>query len=1538
MAKVIKITAQVFIGLIEWMVIILLFFAFAIRFSPFQSFLAHKATGFLSKKLNKEIRIERVDIVFYDRIYLDGVFIEDSRGDTLASIETLQVDLGELDYSFRSINVKKVALKNGTVKLMKYAGEETFNFQYLVDFFKSDKQREKSATTVVMNLGDLMLKNINFIYDVADKPRIERGMDYAHLDLTDINLHLTNFSNPNGHLVAEIKHLSAIESCGFVLKDFSGFADVSADSLHVRELKIITQKTNAELPYFTLRTGSYKNFTHFVDSVEFNSRIENSVVSMQDIVYFAPALWGMNQEVFLTATVTKRVKDLTIDQLHLETGRETILKGTVKLPDFRSLDYEIVDERLDFLQTSTYDLKNFRLPDKNENKRYVPMSDELESLGLVQVDDARLFGAMQDFTISLKEARAAVGTIQIPYGVQFTFNEQEDLYYFNRSAYSEYDVRIVSFDLGKFIKRKEFGRLEGDFFLTGKGLSAETFELLDVNGKIRRFEFLDYAYKNVSVLNGTIKNSKFNGEVVVKDENLALNYKGSVEFGKAKQHMDFVVTVSKAELDNLKLTDRDSSSFTAILYVDVIGFGLDDFVGEIALKEIYYKQGTKSFNVEDFVIKTKRDKDSDTLRINSSVVDALVIGKLNFTDFFQSFKNQFATILPSFLNLRPEQIKPIHEDFGYEITIKNAAPIFDVLVPGFSLSSNTTISGKYNGYENYFDLNVLSDKIRYKEMEMNDVSLVHDVKQGKIFAEYNISSYKYNDSLSFDNIIFQTAGTNNTLASFLEWGKVEEEKAGAISWTTTLASPEDYIVTIDNGYFYLKDQRWKFEDTARIQYAPYNIVVDDFTLEHNLQYISLGGCISDNADDKLDFFINDFQLADINALFGGKISLEGVLNGRGYFNDAFNTLGVYGDVGVDDLVIDNNELGDINLKSNYNSSLKRFDLEGRLFYQGAESIGFEGFYFAQKESDNIEARLVFDKTNIAFLNAFFDPKVVDNIRGELSGKLTLGGSVAEPQLEGRVTLAKSGAKIGLLGTDYTIEGNIIADEYGFLLPAVPITDEEGNTGSLTGSVFHENFSEWNFDIAIDLETDGIKRDPFHPWKRIPLQKFMVLNTAYKEGEPYYGKAYITGTANIFGYMNNLDVTVNAKTERGTWINFPMYGRGDIKEDGFITFVKKADSIPLVVEEKIDFTGVNLNLNFDVRDNALVKIIFNENLGDEISASGSGPINIRLDEFNELSIDGTFRVKNGEYNFAMGPIKKNFYIEEGGTVQWTGDPYDANLNLRTYYLVNANISEVVNDFIDSDRTGLKDEIYCYLDLKESLEKPMITFDIAAPRAPESGKATINRIRGDEDELNRQFFSLLLFRKFQPIKGRNNTANNAALEVVSNQINSILDQVSQDYKLRVKMDADQFTQESNYEFGVSKGFLEDRLIVSGSFGVNQVRAGQEDGALNNFIGDVNLEYKLNTSGTFRVNVFNESNQYSVIQNKNLGLFTQGVGLHYQESFRNIDDFKMIQYGLDVFRPVDKRRFLGQRKNQEAPIPEEYLNEEKGTTEDEEDTNSE
>jgi hypothetical protein len=216
------------------------------------------------------------------------------------------------------------------------------------------------------------------------------------------------------------------------------------------------------------------------------------------------------------------------------------------------------------------------------------------------------------------------------------------------------------------------------------------------------------------------------------------------------------------------------------------------------------------------------------------------------------------------------------------------------------------------------------------------------------------------------------------------------------------------------------------------------------------------------------------------------------------------------------------------------------------------------------------------------------------------------------------------------------------------------------------------------------------------------------------------------------------------------------------------------------------------------------------------------------------------------------------------------------------------------------------------------KPTIGFDIKAPKADESGKALISRITADKDELNRQFFSLLLWKRFQPLRGTTAAGGSAAMDLVSNQINSMLSEVSKDYKLNVNLDADQVTGESTYEFGVSKGFLDNRLILNGSFGVENVsNSSQSTSAL---VGDVRLEYLLNESGTVRVNVFNESNDYSVIQEKNLGPFTQGAGIHYQEDFDNFDNFKLAQYFLDIFRSKSTKKYPVKRKKRQTPIPSE------------------
>ncbi len=185
------------------------------------------------------------------------------------------------------------------------------------------------------------------------------------------------------------------------------------------------------------------------------------------------------------------------------------------------------------------------------------------------------------------------------------------------------------------------------------------------------------------------------------------------------------------------------------------------------------------------------------------------------------------------------------------------------------------------------------------------------------------------------------------------------------------------------------------------------------------------------------------------------------------------------------------------------------------------------------------------------------------------------------------------------------------------------------------------------------------------------------------------------------------------------------------------------------------------------------------------------------------------------------------------------------------------------------------------------------------------------------LNKQFFSLLLYGKFQRIDGQSSQAGeNAALDVLSGQINSMLNQLSKNYDLSVALGKNNSTGANTAKVGIKREFLDNRLVFTGSVGVGNSGINSTQNK-NTLLGDVNLVYLLNTSGTFKINIFNESNQNSVLQNK-LGLFTQGVGIQYQEDFNDLGDFKLYQYFLDLFRKKNNKHFPIKRNRKHTPLP--------------------
>ena len=171
----------------------------------------------------------------------------------------------------------------------------------------------------------------------------------------------------------------------------------------------------------------------------------------------------------------------------------------------------------------------------------------------------------------------------------------------------------------------------------------------------------------------------------------------------------------------------------------------------------------------------------------------------------------------------------------------------------------------------------------------------------------------------------------------------------------------------------------------------------------------------------------------------------------------------------------NTEIGDILVQTNYDNTINGLELLGELDVNNIQTFNFSGNYFL--ESDSLDLYLDFDDTDISFVNAFTDPEDISEIGGKLNGRISLDGDVMKPQLNGNLVVSDAQAKIEMLGVKYYLNGKIEVYEDLFALNAVPLKDEEGNTGSVIGSIFHENFQDWNFDVQVNFEDDYITQQP-----------------------------------------------------------------------------------------------------------------------------------------------------------------------------------------------------------------------------------------------------------------------------------------------------------------------------------------------------------------------------------------------------------------------------------------------------------------------------
>ena len=266
---------------------------------------------------------------------------------------------------------------------------------------------------------------------------------------------------------------------------------------------------------------------------------------------------------------------------------------------------------------------------------------------------------------------------------------------------------------------------------------------------------------------------------------------------------------------------------------------------------------------------------------------------------------------------------------------------------------------------------------------------------------------------------------------------------------------------------------------------------------------------------------------------------------------------------------------------------------------------------------------------------------------------------------------------------------------------------------------------------------------------------------------------------------------------------------------------------------------------------------------------------------------------GSYLFTLQNIvNKRFVIESGSTIQWTGEPLDAMLNIDAVYKLKASLQPLLEGSVA--QSGISSRgvpVECVIHLKDRLTHPTVTFDVIVPNVDSDVQSVIANALSTPESRSQQFLYLLVANSFISESITNNasssigesTAATTGFELLSNQLSNWLSTEDYNIVIRYRPKTEQTSDE--VDIGFSKGLINNRLLieVEGNYIADK---SQVVNASSNFAGEAYVTWLIDKAGTLRLKGFTHTIDRF---DENQGLQETGIGIYYKEDFDNFKDLR-------------------------------------------------
>lgn len=1457
--------------------------------SSFQTFVAKKGAAWLSGRLHTKITLDKIHIRDLHYLEIDNLFVEDLAKDTLLYTKRLTVDLlsyKKLDVDKNSLEVDYVDLDEGRMFIHKDAHGRS-NLDFFINFFSGSKDTTTSSKPFTLRIRDVAVHDFHFkLENEVNEKVLPKGIfNINDLDLNHLNLKANNLFEQDDSVTAIVTKLSVDEKSGFRLNNLSTRLRIGPHQMTFDKLRIITPQSDVG-DHFEMHFKKFDDLDRFEDEVYMKVRLTHTHLASRDIAYFSSDLAKMNLKATISCLARGKLNNLKIKDFDLQTASNTRIKGNFAFKGLPDIPATFMYFDFKDLQTSRRDAETL-LREAGYPKSIEDLPIELTRAGALRYR-GHFQGFYNDF-VANGVLNTSLGDVASDINVKFLPHQVP--------SYSGM-LSATNFHLGKLLGTRDLAGLTFSAEVKGSGFKQKELTMtLDTH--IAYVDFQGYRYSDIN-FRGTRMANFFSGYLSINDPNLKLGFDGDVNLNAATPEYKFIADIKYADLRALHFL-KDSLVLKTKLDIDAKGNSFNTIEGKFKTGLITVVRNGIAHTVDSLSLYATKKGDQRSLVLSSCMLDANLSGNYNLANFPSAIKRVLIRYIPS----GPwGTIVPVKaQNFDFHMEIHDAEPLLTAFLPGYQMPGPSVIQGRFNGKTGVFKTSGKIHEIDAGNLEFNNVSFEGENEErqnidlsvsadsirlnGKILAQnLNISNSIKNDSLNFNVKVSDVDAVNHLdLNGQIGFG----DKVAGLSFL-----PSELV---------LDKKPWEIENNFRVLFKKDNIAVQGFAIRHDGESLTIGGLVSSREEDTITANFHKFDIAAANQILREyNLQLNGRLNGKATFSSVLGSPSLESSLGIDSLAINKVYVGLLDLTSNYDGTDKTISFDGDIHRKLIDVVKLEGNIGLSESNNSINASLKMNNAEAVILQPLVGD-LVSNLKGRLSADLTVTGNRTDPVIDGNIKFNNTEFTVNYLKTRYHIN-----DEVDFEQGLINIR----NLTLLDNYYSERRPSLHRAQLTGQIDLSHLSRPYFNV--DVHANDFSCLNTNEKDNEEYYGSAIATGDFSFDGPLETMNIDITATTNKGTTFNIPLNRPSTAGRHDYIAFVTHRDSVDIARRTKNLHTGVTLNFDLNITPDATAKIIFDKSIGDVISGAGNSDMNLKITPQGDFLMFGTFEIEHGDYLFtSQNVLNKLFTVERGGTVQFTGDPATAQVNLHANYQARTSIANLY-DAANVQRTNAAalDQsvlVGCRINLEGDLNRPSFDFDLVFPNDPNIEYDLQTYLSSNEVVTNQS----MLFLVSNQFNGKLTPSNGVAIatstgvQFVSSQLSNLLTNFSSNVDLNFR---------SLSDVGFNYRMLGDRMLVTGNIASTDLSSniGYNPLALvnTNLTGNIELDYLLNRQRNLTARVFDKPVPLDILKGvtSTSTLYSPGVGLVYQKDFSSIGGLFRKKRKIPLLIPPNWREIIKAR----------------------------